>query len=103
MKTKITVLTGLPGCGKTQKVIQDIVAAPGRYLFATSRIGLLDERSRDIEAAAAVAGVELRIQVIHSNLPDRRTVARRIEDAPADFADHEHVVLLVTHEGLMSA
>jgi len=33
---KVKVLTGMPGSGKTRKMIGDIAARKGRYVFATS-------------------------------------------------------------------
>ncbi|MEP9398533.1 hypothetical protein [Mesorhizobium sp. KR2-14] len=100
---KVKVLTGMPGSGKTRKMIGDIATRKGRYVFATSRIDLINERIDDLRRQAAAAGTSPTIRVIHGETGSRLPVPVEIADAPHLYQHEEHVVVLITHEGMMAA
>jgi len=97
---QVSVVSGLPGCGKTSLILDEIASAPGRYLFAMPRTDLIDERVRDLEGRTSTAGSGLVVVPIHSDQKARGPVKRRIRDAAGVYSDDAHVVVLITHEAL---
>lgn len=100
---KVTVYCGPPGGGKTIKLIEEMAISPGRYLFALSRIELINEKMVDLAAAAALAGAKPILKAIYHGKSGKTTVARAIEEAPSQYENDPHVVLFVAHEGMMAA
>ncbi|MEP9398530.1 hypothetical protein [Mesorhizobium sp. KR2-14] len=100
---KVKVLTGMPGSGKARKMIGDIASFKGRYVFATSRIDLINERIDDLRRQAAAAGTSPTIHPIHGETGSRLPVLAEIEAAASLHQHEEHVVVLITHEGMMGA
>lgn len=97
------------GAGKTKHMIERIARQAGKYVVAVDRRNLIDERKRSIEAEAAQVGTFPVVRPIFSKergeeeqvaYDAQANVRRQIAAAPKDFALLEHVILLVTHEGL---
>jgi hypothetical protein len=99
---KVTVLIGPPGCGKTTQLLLQMTQMPGRYLFAMPRNALIQERVRDLHKRASIAGTAPSIVPIHSDQGSRIPVLRRVKDAATEFATEPHVIVLITHEALVS-
>lgn len=99
----VKVLTGMPGSGKTRKLMREMAARKGRYIFATSRIDLINERTGDLRQQAAAAGTNPTIRAIHGEADIRLPVLAEIADVPHLHQHEEHVVVFITHEGMMGA
>jgi hypothetical protein len=99
----IDVLQGLPGCGKSYRLIEEMASVPGLYLYAVPRIDLSAEKKRDLEVLASQCGMTPVIWEINSGHPKPQSIAKRIEDLPSRHRDEHHVIVIVTHEGLMGA
>lgn len=98
-KLVVHVLAGIPGSGKSAKMILEAASAPGRYLFAVPTINLLEEQAeRFAELAAHTQCVR-----IHSKDRKRGSVARQINDLMSDHSDADHVAAFITHEAMMEA
>lgn len=95
----------MPGSGKTKKMMREMAANKGRYIFATSRIDLINERIDDLRRNTAAAGTNPTIHPIHgeTNNRCRGPVLAEIEDAAHLHQDEEHAVVFITHEGMMGA
>src|SRR5215204_5913138 len=74
----VCVITGLPGCGKTSLILDEIASTPGRYLFAMPRTDLIEERVRDLQDRASTVGTNLVALPIHSDQKAKGQVRRRI-------------------------
>lgn len=94
-----------PGTGKSRFVRQRMAASPGLHVYCAPTLDLLEEAGRDIREFAAEAGRRdiLVIPITSSAGAGRGSVASEIAAAPNTYGNQAHVVLLVTHEGLMSA
>jgi hypothetical protein len=99
----ITVHSGPPGCGKTQKLISRSILNQGRYLFACPRIDLIEERERDLKRMMTVSGTSPTLVVIHGQKGRRAPVHQQIVEAVERHRDDDHVIVLITHEGMMNA
>src|SRR4051812_21781469 len=99
---KIRHLVGYPGCGKTRRIVTEMLRNKGRYILSTSRVELIEERERDLRVMAE-EGARPILHMIHSGLRRRAPVRQQIEEAVGEYRNHEHVILLITHEGMMSA
>lgn len=85
----------------------------GRYLFAVPTLTLIPEFVRDIHRKAEAAGLALPMIIeIHSGetwdrtgkaLPPSARVPRLIKQAAEDYRHVDHVIIVITHEGLISA
>ncbi|WP_157091882.1 hypothetical protein [Methylobacterium nodulans] len=87
-------------------MLSEMAATSGRYVFATSRIALFEERVRDLRQQAEHYQTNPTIRVLHhqsSDLSINASVVSEIEDAPRIYKDQEHIVLFITHEGMMAA
>jgi hypothetical protein len=95
----------MPESGKTKKMMREMATNKGKYIFATSRIDLINERIGDLRRNTAAAGTNPTIHPIHGETNDRcrGPVLAEIEDAARLHQDEEHVVVFVTHEGMMGA
>jgi hypothetical protein len=78
-----------------------MATSPGRYVFALPRIELLNEKMADLERAAQCAGTAPFLKAIHHEPTRKTSVARAIDEARLDHEAAAHVVLLITHEGMM--
>jgi hypothetical protein len=101
----VRIISGAPGTYKTTKQLERMVREPGLYLFANHITDLINERAADLRRVAENAGTKPLIIEVHSKVrgPVVRQVARTIADLPRDMEGFSHVIVLVTHEGLMSA
>jgi hypothetical protein len=97
----ITVHSGPPGCGKTQELISRSILSKGRYLFACPRIDLIEERERDLRRMMAVSGTSPTLVVIHGQKGRRAPVHQQIVEAIEGHQSDDHVIVLITHEGMM--
>ena len=98
----VCVITGLPGCGKTSLILDEIASTPGRYLFAMPRTDLIEERVRDLQDRASTVGTNLVALPIHSDQKAKGQVRRRIRLAAEECRGVPHVAVLITHEALTS-
>jgi hypothetical protein len=101
-KIHITVLEGLPGCGKTSRMIDEMIAHPGRYILAVPRTALVEEHVLSLRARAIKMGTRPTITSVHSDQRVVGQVQRRVADACRELADAQHAILAITHEGLQS-
>lgn len=99
---KIKVVSGPPGCGKTWALLSDMIERPGRYILASPRIDLIKEREHDLKTLATASEASLLIRMIYSGQSRPRPVPERIIEAIENHQDDKHVILLVTHEGMMT-
>jgi len=95
------ILTGPPGCGKTDHLLRGIVDRPGSHLLAAPRTALLDEHAARLRGMAREAGISITIDPVHSGQSKRGGVFRRIETTLRQYDSTRHVVVLVTHEALL--
>ena len=93
----IDVIVGVPGCGKSHKIISESAITHGRYLFSLPTIDLIEEQAVRFRSLNSKAHC---LQV-HSRSTARGNVSRQIGDL-ASFGRGHHVVAMVTHEALMS-
>ena len=101
---KIIVDESPVGVGKTHRAIEIMTSIRGRYVFATETLDMMNEiGSRIFKSALAGSGpIPVIEKVYHGN--DRHgSVARQIADLPQTLAPHDHVIALVSHEGMMSS
>ena len=94
----VTVLTGPPGCGKSDRLREDVIRRPGLYLFCAPTIPLIKEQVARFAAEAPS------IQVHRADSGrGRGTVQRHLDDARAAIAASgvERAVVFATHDALM--
>ena len=75
---------------------------PSRYLLASPRIDLIEEREHDLKLWRQTPGRHLSFVSSIAAGPSR-PVPERITEAIEKYQDDEHVILLITHEGMMGA
>ena len=100
---KIQLVYGPPSCGKTFRLLQNMINHPGLYLFVSPRVELIRERERDLERMIAGSPNRPTVLAIHGETSRRAPVTRQIADAIAQYRGESHVILLITHEAMMSA
>ena len=100
--TRITIFDGLPGSGKTSRMIDEMISCPGRYILAAPRTALIEEHVLLLRSQSAQSKEQPTIISIHSDQDVAGPVQRRIADACRQLKDVHHVVLAITHEGLQS-
>ena len=96
---KVEVLSGPPGCGKSNLMRAEAVANPGRYIFFYPTAKLIDEQAMEFKK---VHGLD--VQIAHAKAKGRQgTVQSQLnEDAQrAETARIAHTVVLTTHESLV--
>lgn len=98
--TKVEVLTGPQGGGKTREMRNAALANPGRYLFAAPTIELVEELAAQFERTSG-----LEVRAAHSRSKGRGTAKERLDFARDDIVRRglAHAILLTTHETLMAA
>jgi hypothetical protein len=96
-KLIVDVLAGVPGCGKSTKMLSDAASTPGRYLFCLPTIPLIDEQAR----AFRKLNHKAECVPIHSKGRGRGTIARQIADLAQRSSNAEHLVAFITHEAMM--
>jgi hypothetical protein len=87
-----------------------MIACPGRYILSSPRIDLIIEREHDLKTLASACEASPTIRLIFSDKARSggsgksrpRPVPERIVEAIEKHQDDEHVILLITHEGLMT-
>jgi hypothetical protein len=101
---RVEVLVGPPGCGKTNEMLVEMTSVTGRYVFALPTTDLIDEKLTDLYREAGKSGTEPVIRTIHSRVTGRGSlsVSREIADAVEEYSSLSHVILIVTHEGMMA-
>jgi hypothetical protein len=85
------------------KLIDEMATSPGRYIFALSQVRLINEKMADLEQAAQFAGTNPTLKAIYYGVTGRTSVTRAIEEARLLHENDPHVILLITHEGMMGA
>jgi len=97
------IYTGPPGCCKSRTMLSETLNTPGLYLIASPRTALIEEQAVWLSVEAQARRLQAIIQPIHSDQPSQRgTVGRRVSDALRSHSRSSHVVLIITHETLMS-
>jgi hypothetical protein len=101
---RVEVLVGPPGCGKTQELLVEMASVRGRYVFALPTVELIKEVLVALHREAGLSGAEPVIRTIHSKVAGRAPVgvSREIADAIEELSSFPHVILVVTHEGMMA-
>lgn len=103
---KLHLLTGAPGCGKTRKMLDEMIAEPGRYLLCSPRTSLIDEQAAYLRGSAAALDRAVDIIPIHSAQKGQRgDVLRRLRDVvleSAAISGDDHRIVIVTHEALLT-
>src|ERR1700712_1984116 len=98
---KVTIHSGIPGSGKSTTLLNTICGQPCRVLWAAARTQLIDEQATDCRAYASAQGSHPEIEVIHSAQPGKKgRVGRRLETTLQTHRASEHIVVMITHEGL---
>lgn len=98
----IRIIVGVPGSGKTELLISEMATNPARYLVAYPTMRLISEAEKRINAAAKAAGTSPVVVTVHSRKKAKFPVAEAISALPTIHTG-EHVVVLVTHQGMMDA
>lgn len=95
---EIEVLTGPQGGGKSQKMREEAIATPGRYLFALPTHELIDEQVADFFKADPL----LETVRVYSE-PNKGRTAQRLTEARLDIETRNltRVVIFTTHATLM--
>jgi hypothetical protein len=101
--TRITIFEGLPGSGKTSRMLSEMICGPGRYILAAPRTALIEEHVLSLRSHAAQSKAQPTIISIHSDQDVAGPVQRRIIDACRQLKDAHHAILAITHEGLQSS
>ncbi len=103
MPNYIRVTEGLPGCGKTSKLLDEVATIIARYLYVVSRIELIQERIKDLNRRLAKTMRTPTLREVHSESGCKLTVRQEIEDI-AELHQHEdHCIIFITHEGMMAS
>ena len=90
------------GAGKTTWAI-DRMAAPGRYVFVVDRQEIARQRRKELLARCEQLGRTLHIETITTDDDPKGVgnVGRRIQEAGAELSGNLHVVVIVTHAGMI--
>ena len=91
------------GAGKTRHVLKMMATTPKCWVYAVDRKDVIEDRSKDIEAFAAEAGVTTpAIRSVHSETENRarKPVSERIWRAVEEFRGVDHSIIIITHAGL---
>lgn len=101
----LTLVTGRPGVGKSEYLLNKVLQEPGLYVIAQPRQDLIEETKARLLAKTSLSNCRPEIIVIHgTNKPDpKRSVSSLIKTAPKDYGSLHHVVVFTTHEGIMSS
>lgn len=97
------VITGLPGSGKTERILREIATNKGKYVFATSRTDLIDECAARLRALMPNPATSAVVNVIHGEALPKLPVLAAIADAARVHENTGHVVVFITHEGMIGA
>lgn len=93
----VHVVVGIPGAGKSTRMLLDAAQNKGRYLFAVPTIDLLEEQAERLDEMAPSATIVR----VHSRSATRGSVKRQISDLTT--CTGPHVIALITHEALLDA
>ena len=97
----LRILQGPPGCGKSRLTRQEMNKTPARYIQALPTIKLLKQQKKDF----ADDYPNLVVLTVHSRTSGGKAVQKQL-DARAveiDEKQHNHVVVLITHDALTTA
>ena len=102
--SQVEVRVGPPGCGKTTEFVIETTTRPHRYIIALPTIGLLEEVAGRLCHEAAKSGTLPVIRAVHGRAEGQRSVivSRMIMEAIEEYATLPHVILIITHEGMMA-
>jgi hypothetical protein len=117
--TKIHYSAASPGAGKTHYALNRMATTIGKYLYAVDRREVIDGLSltgkviggsrlkalQDISAAAGKSPVIKSVQTPRETeiVESKNNVRAIVERAPSLYRDHEHVILVITHEAMKAA
>src|SRR4051794_21505304 len=81
-----------------------MTSVTGRYIFALPTIDLISEKLEELYREAGKSGTEPVIRAIHGRVSSRGSlsVSREIADVVEEYSSIPHVILIVTHEGMMA-
>lgn len=100
--TRLTIFAGLPGSGKTSRMLNEMMTCPNRYILAAPRTDLVEEHIGSLRSLAALSGEQATLISIHRKQGATEPVRRRIVDACRQSQNDPHVVLAITHAALQS-
>lgn len=89
------------GAGKTRWALQRMASKAGRYVLVIDRREVAKDRRRDLLDLTETTGATLHVEEVFSDDDRRQTVGERIADAGRDLFGNRHVVLIITHAGMM--
>ena len=99
--------SGHCGSGKTRYLCQMMAKTEGRYVLAIDRRELAAARDATIREFAGEHGTDPVIVHLYSQSKEREggtiNVRRKIREAAFDYAVLDHVIVIVTHEGLKTS
>ena len=100
------IFIGIPGSGKTHRILQEVVATPSKYIITMPRRDFIEESYDKLtNTLLEQGGTSIAIDRIYSSIDgtSQIPVATQIRQAPQRYINDEHVVLFATHEGLMNS
>lgn len=89
------------GVGKTYEAIKRMVDIPGHYVFAVERVDAIHEMTSRIFAQASQSTKLPVVERIFGGNGQIGSVARQIADLPRRMNGHDHVIAIISHEGMM--
>jgi hypothetical protein len=104
----INYSAALCSAGKTEFACHLMASTPGQYLLAVDRREVIEARIARIDQKAAEAGTYPVIRPIFSKSEGRfvdgtDNVRRRIREQPTTDHETPHVIVICTHEGLLTS
>ena len=94
---KVSYWDGRPGAGKTRKMTMKMATVPGKWIYAVDRNDVFDEREELIRSFWNRKNPK----VVQINCVTSNDVRKGIREAAQEYKEEEHVVLIVTHAGLL--
>lgn len=85
-----------------------MASTPGKWIYAVDRREVMAGRANELREMAGVSGTTPTVRILRSprdegDLGGTQQVRQQIEIAPTHHASDDHVVVIITHAGLMSA
>lgn len=91
------------GAGKTYSKLTEMVKTPSKTIYVMDRIKEIAERQGMIEQLSKQHQSSPHIVVITSAGDSKLTVGEKIEAIPDDFADQDHVIVIIMNQGMKLA
>jgi hypothetical protein len=88
-----------PGAGKTIYTTKEMATIRGKYIYAVDRMQVFSDRKSLLINAATSTD----FQVVEINSNESHSVREDVREVPAIYTENEHVVVICTHEALMTS